>query len=109
MRMAGAPQQLAARLAECVERTEQCEIAQRLLFEADATRELVKARERTVPRALGDDALCFGLPETFHRFESQSHVVNATRSTTRDGVGAVDGMQRITGVRALLNDRLLVR
>src|SRR6266702_4884023 len=107
MRIARTPQQLAARLAERVERAEQREIAQRLLFEANATRELVKARERTVPCALGDDALRFGLPKTLHRFESQPHVVRATGATPRDRVGAVDGMQRITGVRAFFNDRLL--
>ena len=43
MRIARAPQQLAARFAERVERAEQREVAQRLLFKTDAPRELVEA------------------------------------------------------------------
>ena len=43
MRIARAPQELAARLAERVERAEQREVAQRLLLEPDALRELVEA------------------------------------------------------------------
>ena len=46
MRIARAPQQLAARLAERVERAEQREVAQRLLLEPDAPREFVEVGER---------------------------------------------------------------
>src|SRR5882672_9190669 len=109
MCIARAPQQLAARLAERVERAEQREIAQRLLFETNATRELIEAVERAAAVALGDDALRFSLPKTLHRLEPQTHVVNTTGAATRDRVRAVDRMQRIAGMRALLDDRLLVR
>src|SRR5882672_1760190 len=102
MGVARAPQQLAAGLAERVERAEQREVAQRLLLETDAPRELVEAPERPVQFAFTDDRLRLALTETLHRFETQSHVVHATRPVTRDRVGAVDGMHRVAGVRALL-------
>src|SRR5688572_8272143 len=109
MRIARAPQQLATRLAERVERAEQRKVAQRLLFKTDAPRELVEAGERAVHLTFMDDPLGLGLAQPLHRLETEPHVVNSTRPAARDRVGAVDRMQRVTLMRALFDDRLLLR
>src|SRR5260370_36592165 len=99
MRIAGPPEERPARLAEDVERAHEGEVAQGLLLEADASRELVERRERAV-RAFGDDRLRLGLPQRLHRREPETHVVHAA--------GAVAG-DRLREVRQLLRLRVLTR
>ena len=97
-----------ARHAEGIERTEQREIAQRLLLETDAPREFVKGDVRSRLLSFLHDRLRLGRSEPFHALEAKPHVVRATGATARDRVRAVDGMHRAT-IGALFDDGLLSR
>ena len=83
MRVARAPQERAARLAERIERADERKVAQRFLFDADAAREFIERAIRPVG-ALGDDGLRLRLAERCHRGEPQPHVVRATDAMPRD-------------------------
>src|SRR5947199_10871458 len=83
MRVARAPQERAARLAERIERADERKVAQRFLFDADAAREFIERAIRPVG-ALGDDGLRLRLAERFHRGEPQPNVVRATDAMARD-------------------------
>src|SRR5437879_4763390 len=89
MRVARAPQQRAARLAERVEGTDEREIPQRLLFETGAAGELVERAIRTV-RALGNDRRGFSVAKRLHGREPEPDVVNAARAMASDRFGKVD-------------------
>src|SRR6267143_2213794 len=99
MRIARAPEQLATRLAERVERAEQREIAQSLLLETDTTREFVEAVERAAAVALGDDALRLGGTESFDTLETETDVMRAALAMGGDRVGEV--LRMIVGERSI--------
>ena len=89
MRIARAPEERASRLAERVERADEREIAQCLLLQTHASRELVEIPERAAVFALGDDRLRLGVAERLHRCEPKSHVVNAALAMRGDRPGQV--------------------
>src|SRR6185503_16645161 len=89
MRVARAPEERAARLAEGIEAADEREIAERLFLQRNAAGELVERAVRAV-RALRDDGLRLGLAEPLHRGEPEPHVVHAARAVARDGLREVD-------------------
>ena len=72
-----APEQRAARLAEGVERPNEREVAERLLFESNTRGELVEAAIGPVALALGDDRLGLIFAEALHLLEADADVVAA--------------------------------
>src|SRR2546428_13422467 len=94
MRIARAPEERAARLAEAIERADEREVPQRLLLEAGACCEIVETLERSAAPALLDDRLRLRLAESLHALEPEPHVMNAACPMRRDRARAVDGMRR---------------
>src|SRR2546425_10693047 len=94
MRIARAPEERAARLAEEIERADEREVPQRFLLEAGACCEIVETLERSAAPALLDDRLRLRLAESLHALEPEPHVVNATCPMRRDHPRCVDRMRR---------------
>src|SRR5439155_5951242 len=94
MRIARAPEERAARLAEAIERADEREIPQRFLLEAGACCEIVETPERSAAPALLDDRLRLRIAESLHALEPEPHVVNATCPMGRDRPRCVDWMRR---------------
>src|SRR3989442_1206408 len=108
MGVARAPEQRAAGLAEAIERADEREVAERLLFQTHARGELVEAAIGPVPLALGDDRLGLLLAETLHLLEANSDVVDAARALRRDRLGLV-GHVPVDPIRPFLDDGLFAR
>src|SRR5207249_9865477 len=94
MRIARAPEERAARLAEAIERADEREIPQRFLLEAGACCEIVETPERSAAPALLDDRLRLRIAESLHALEPEPHVVNATCPMGRDRPRCVDWRRR---------------
>src|SRR5258708_22817787 len=105
MRIARAPEERAARLAEAVERADEGEVAERFLLQPDALREVIEAAERPA-LALADDRVGLRGPEALHLREPEPHVVDPAGAMARDGLRDVGDIRRDRrGAR--LHDRLL--
>src|SRR5258706_10779741 len=89
MRIAGAPEQRAARLAEAVERADEGEVAQRLFLQSDALGEVIEAAERPA-FALADDRVGLRGPEALHLREPEPYVVDPAGAMARDRDRPVD-------------------
>src|SRR5260221_12369082 len=89
MRIAGAPEQRAARLAEAVERADEGEVAERLFLQPDALGEVIEAAERPA-FALADDRVGLTFAEAVDTRQAEPNVMGTTRPMLRDGDGSVD-------------------